>query len=167
MRASRKQRNWIDDVIEHAKDLIRSGRRAGPVFFLKHPDRVAIVDLELLSNKDEWSSLMRFLVRETKPEEYLFLGESWIKKFDQKNVDERVASELTRMGMKQVRDFEDKEEGIVLVHGTRQKTEKTGLIPFKRTDKGVQFSKLQWLPDTVEGRLVNLWNPFTGDSRVN
>jgi len=154
-------------VIEHAKDLIRSGKSAGPVFFLKHPHIVTVVDLQLLRDKDEWSSLMRFLVHKTEPEEYLFLGELWIKEFDQKNVDDKLASELTRMGMKQVRDFEDKEEGIVLVHGTREKRERTGLIPFKRTDKGVQFSKLEWLPETVEGRLVNLWNPFTGDSCVN
>jgi hypothetical protein len=154
-------------VIEHAKQMIRSGERASPVFFLKHSDRVAVITLNLLEDKDQWSSLMRFIIHNTNPEEYLFLGESWIKKFNPENIDDKLAGELTRMGMKQVHEFDDKEEGIVLVHGTREKTERTGLIPFKRTDKGVQFSKLEWLPDAIEGRLVNLWNPLKGDSHVN
>src|ERR1043166_6907019 len=109
------KREWLDGLIEIAKTIIRDGERAQAMFFLRHHGRVDVVPLERLPDKDLWSSLMRLLITSIKPDEYVFIGESWIKIFDPKKEGEKTLSKLVAMGVKRVHEFEDKTECLMIV----------------------------------------------------
>jgi len=164
---ARPKSDWLNQLIEMAKESVRKGGRASPMFFMRHMDHAAAISLDGLNDKDLWSGLMRFLVTGTKPEEYAFIGESWIKMFDPKKEGEKTLGTLVAMGVKQVHEFEDKAECIMILYGSKETGERGAIIRFERKKEGVEFSEIEWLPTGIEGRLSNLWNPFGGESKVN
>ena len=164
---TKTKNNRIDDVLDTAKGIIRRGETLVPVLFLRLGDRVEVINLQVFPDKDVMSEFMRFIIVSAKPREYLFLCESWLRMFDTKNPDELHESELVAGGEKQVSDLEDKEECILVVHGSKEKGERTGMIKIIRKKNEVEFSNIEWLPKNIEGRMSNLWNPFGGESRIN
>ena len=158
---------WLDKITAFTKHLVKSGQTVLPVFFMRHGTETDIIPLSNLPDKDMWSQLMRYLLLKFKPDEYVFISESWIKKFDTKKKDEKILSEEVAMGLKQVHDLENKSECIVVVYGDRLKGENTGLIQFERKGKDTKISDIEWLPKNISGRFSNLWNPFKGESNIN
>src|ERR1051325_6183166 len=161
------ERAMIEDIIRTAKEVVRKGGQVRPMFFMRLRNKIEIIDLQGLPNKDLGSAFMRLAIVKKKPDEYVFICESWIKKFDTKNENDKKESKLVAQGVKEVNEFDDKNECILIVHGMKETREKTGVIVFERIKGNVKFSELEWLPQAVQGRFSNLWNPFGGDSKVN
>jgi|ERR1051326_5342175 hypothetical protein len=157
----------VDEILKQAKEQLRRTGHLSPTFFMRRGNKVDMTNLDILPNKDLWSSLMRTLIVNIKPAEYAFLSESWLKIFNPKNPADKLESELVTQGIKEVHDLADKIECIIIVYGSKDTAEKTGLIKFRRLQSGIEFSELEWFPTTVTGRLANLWNPFGGEDKSN
>jgi hypothetical protein len=113
----------------------------------------------VLPDKDLWSPLMRFLIAKAKPDEYVFICEARFKAFDPKDEFQQLESRMIAGGSKAVSDFEDKQECLVITHEERGGSESVGVVRFQRVDGSVNFSELEWFPESG-GRFTGLWNPF-------
>jgi hypothetical protein len=157
----------LDQCIGFTKESIKHGEKARPVFAFMDGTELKLVDLNMIPDKDEWSEFMRLVIADKKPSEYVFICESWMKMFDANNEIDKRQSEALMKGLKQVHDYDDKVECIIVVHGKYSKFENTGVIRFERRDEEVIFFEIEWMPDTVSGRFAKLFRPFTDNMNIN
>src|SRR5271169_3480627 len=152
--------DWIEEIISTAKQTITAGYTFQATFYLKYKYSIKVISLGELPNKDIWSDFMRAAIAVTRPTEYLFISESWMKEFDAKQKSKDSDLNQIVKGHKQVSEYPDKKEILLLTHGIRSAGEKTGMIRISRQGLTVEFSQLEWFPTSIEGRLANLLNPL-------
>lgn len=148
---------WYLDFIEKAKHFLVKDQSLMPTLFLKKGRSIGIVGLgNLLDHKDVAVAILKDIIDDQNPDEYLLLMESWIKVVDLKDKSDQSLSSLVTEGTLQVSQLPSKQECITLLHGTRTE-EKLGTIVFKRKEGQIDFELIKWMEgDELKGRFTGL-----------
>ena len=146
---------WYEKIIEEAKSNLRKSESLIPVFFLKKNDRLAIFDLTKLNEKKDFMVfILKQMVEELNPDEYLLLMEAWIQ--EAKAKEDSSIVQLLDNGVLSVGQLPSSKDCISILHGDRSK-EKVGFIVFEKQGKKVVFQPINWIADAeVQGRFTHL-----------
>jgi len=163
----RKFTHIMESMIATAKEELLETGEVRPLFVMLH-DLYTRINVGLIpyewdthDEKSEKFRMLKFMVKEAKPDAYIFINDVWVSKFDRKEMSEAEAEEFASNHMPSDQPFYNRQDAITvaLVHKSGDKNFR--LFPYKKIGNGdiaFEDDETDWsAAEKIAGRLATMF----------